>query len=454
VLAELEHPGLARVYDLDFDADRPYLVMEFVRGCHLEQYARQRRVTSVEAARLVAAAARALHVAHSRGVLHLDLKPRNILVDERGQPRLIDFGLARCENAWGHSVVMPVGLFGTVAYMAPEQVRGDAAGLTLQSDLYALGGVLFFLLTGHAPREGDSFTDLLLRASRGEWNQQLLEQPEIPADLRRVCRRAMAFQRDQRYANAEELAADLEQFVTAAERGRNRWPVTALAGLVIVLTLVGGWWKWRTPAAPVPPAAGQAGMVAAPSVPTDLTYPVLQVRVWRAGQPPERFTDLAEAVPLRTGDELKVRADVPAGYHAALVAYNSTDGVRWLNGLEAEATERTLQFPKIPEQAAPMQGPPGTEVLLLVVRRLRPVKPDELSALWPRESSWAALTGSVMVALQPETLKLLRPSRGFGAPRDHVDPRDDVQRRLLQLGERLVEEFDYFELLAFPCESQ
>ena len=100
LLADLEHINLVRIYDLDFHNDRPFLVMEYIHGRNLEDYARDEPVTPRRAAELVAKLAGALAMVHRRGIIHRDIKPRNILIDEAGQPRLIDFGLARLRHAW------------------------------------------------------------------------------------------------------------------------------------------------------------------------------------------------------------------------------------------------------------------------------------------------------------------------------------------------------------------
>src|SRR5207244_3541115 len=100
ILAELDHPFLARIYDLDIHEERPFLVMEYVHGQNLEQYAKQQVLTPIQCAQMLAKIARALALAHQRGVIHRDLKPRNLLIDANGEPRIIDFGLANFNDAW------------------------------------------------------------------------------------------------------------------------------------------------------------------------------------------------------------------------------------------------------------------------------------------------------------------------------------------------------------------
>jgi tRNA A-37 threonylcarbamoyl transferase component Bud32 len=217
LLAELDHPNLARVYDLDLHEGCPFLVMEYVRGPDLQQYAEQERPTPRQAAALVAGVARALGVAHGRGITHQDIKPSNILIDEAGRPRLIDFGLARLRRAWADEAAQPDG--GTPAYMAPEQARGETGRVGRRSDLFALGAVLYHLLTGKPPFED------LDRAARCDFDKSALRGAGVPRWLEAICLRAMAPRPEDRYARAEDLAGALDRVV-----GKPKPPRAALAG--------------------------------------------------------------------------------------------------------------------------------------------------------------------------------------------------------------------------------
>jgi len=190
ILAELDHPNLARVYDLDFDHDRPFLVMEYVRGRNLRQVAEQQPFGPRQAASLIAKVARALAPAHARGVIHLDVKPDNIVIDEAGQPRLIDFGIARIQDAWAHDTAEADAIRGTLGYVAPEQARGEQTDG--RSDVFALGATLYFLLVGRGPLAGLSVDDVLDRAQRCDFDRQALHSAGIPGALRRICLRAVA----------------------------------------------------------------------------------------------------------------------------------------------------------------------------------------------------------------------------------------------------------------------
>jgi tRNA A-37 threonylcarbamoyl transferase component Bud32 len=253
LLAELDHPNLARMYDLDLHDGRPYLVMEYVRGRNLRQYVQQHRLSPREAALLVAKIARAMDAAHARGIIHQDLKPTNILIDEAGQPRIIDFGMARLRHAWGESPVESGSVSGTLQYMPPEQARGDTDQVSHRSDIFALGAILYSLLAGRPPYTERDITTLLERASRCNFDRSPLD--GVPRRLRYVCLRAMEADPADRYQNADELAAELEKAV------RPRWPLPVAAGLVAVLVSAAVWFS---------------GVVHQPDLPDYVTAPLRQ----------------------------------------------------------------------------------------------------------------------------------------------------------------------------------
>jgi predicted Ser/Thr protein kinase len=146
LLAECAHPNLVRVVDLDLHEGRPFLVMEHVRGLNLQQLAEQRRPGPRQAARLVAGLAGAVAYIHARGIVHQDIKPANVLIDDEGRPKLIDFGLARLRHAWTDDASGSMG--GTISYMSPEQALGRHERIGPWTDVFGLGGVLYYLLTG------------------------------------------------------------------------------------------------------------------------------------------------------------------------------------------------------------------------------------------------------------------------------------------------------------------
>ena len=199
--------------------------MEYVHGRNLEQYASEEPVTPRRAAALVAKLAEVMAVAHRHGITHCDIKPKNILIDKLGEPRLIDFGMARLRHAWSDRA--PSSWGGTVAYMAPEQARLEIDRIGPRSDIFALGGVLYFLLTGQPPFVGETQDEVWDRARRCDFEAGALRAAKVPRRLERICLKAMAADPADRYATAEALAEGAETLRRQAKssgcgRGRVR----------------------------------------------------------------------------------------------------------------------------------------------------------------------------------------------------------------------------------------
>jgi formylglycine-generating enzyme required for sulfatase activity/predicted Ser/Thr protein kinase len=233
LLAELDHPNLAKIYDLDLFEGRPYLVLEYVRGLNLRQHVAQHPVRPVEAASLVASLAEAVGAAHARGAIHRDIKPENIVIDDRGRPKLIDFGLAQIRDAWLQEYGWPGEIAGTAAYMAPEQARSDQAAIGVRSDVFGLGAVLFFLLAGIGPFEDATLDASLQRARQCQFDAALLQSRRVPRRLASVCLKALEKDASLRYASANDFARDLQDFARSARRRR-----TTLMGRVCLVLLL------------------------------------------------------------------------------------------------------------------------------------------------------------------------------------------------------------------------
>jgi predicted Ser/Thr protein kinase len=240
ILCELDHPNLVRVYDLDIHDGRPFVVMEFVRGRNLKQIADQSPPPARQAVAWAAEVALALEYAHRRGVVHQDIKPQNVLLDESGRPRLIDFGMARWRHGWTDSHKGPSG--GTLKFMAPEQARGDFERVGACSDIFALGGLLYFLLTGRAPFGGETRSEQWRRASECDFDRTLLRTKGIPRRLERIVLKAMAADPADRYAPAGKMAAALNSFLRRPRRLAVQAAVLLLAALAAI-----GWAAWPRP---------------------------------------------------------------------------------------------------------------------------------------------------------------------------------------------------------------
>jgi len=251
VLAELEHPAIARLIDGGTDDDgRPFLVMEYVDGQALDAYCDRAGLTQPERLRLFVAVCRAVQHAHQRLIIHRDLKPSNILVTPDGRPKLLDFGLAKMLDPHRAALRSPhtqAGQFmGTIAYAAPEQVAGSAPEQDVRTDVYALGMILYRLAAGrHAYSLDGSMSDVLDRITRVMPEPPSTTNPRVGHELDTIVMKAIAKDRDRRYQSAAELADDVERLLAGEPvlaRGTSRWYLlrkTAARHRVTLSTIAG-----------------------------------------------------------------------------------------------------------------------------------------------------------------------------------------------------------------------
>ena len=205
--ASLTHPNVVGVYDAGEEGGRPFIVMEHVRGRSLSERLSESRLTVQRALEITGDAALGLHYAHERGLVHRDIKPGNILVADDGQVKVADFGIARAVNA--ENATQTASVFGTAAYIAPEQAQGQEVDRT--TDVYALGCVLYELLTGRAPFEGDSAVALAYKHVSEMPTPPSEVHSDLPADCDAIVLKAMAKDPADRYPTARELNADLQR---------------------------------------------------------------------------------------------------------------------------------------------------------------------------------------------------------------------------------------------------
>ncbi|MDG2030998.1 MAG: tetratricopeptide repeat protein [Phycisphaerales bacterium] len=217
-LARLSHPGIAQVYSAGVDSHEgraiPFFAMEYIADAmELTEWADERALNQVQRLRLFQTVCEAVSHGHQRGVMHLDLKPGNILVNAEGQPKVIDFGVAQMEEK-EKGVAHRRQIVGTLQYMPPEQVRGDA-DMDISCDVYALGVVLYQLLTGELPYEIDTTSIRAATTSVLEARiPSILEiRPDLGLDLDAIIAKALAKSPDDRYRSASELGEDIRRYL-------------------------------------------------------------------------------------------------------------------------------------------------------------------------------------------------------------------------------------------------
>ncbi|MDU5334221.1 Stk1 family PASTA domain-containing Ser/Thr kinase [Enterococcus sp.] len=230
---EMVHPNIVGVYDVDEEDGMQYLVMEYVKGMDLKRYIQMHQhIPYGKIVDIMEQILSAVSLAHAHGIIHRDLKPQNILMDQAGVVKIADFGIAIALSET--SLTQTNSMLGSVHYLSPEQARGSMA--TKQSDIYALGIILYEMITGSVPFDGESAVTIALKHFQDEMPSVKGFDPEVPQALENIVMHATAKEPADRYKTAEEMAADLSTALTPARANELPWRPTVMLDETKVLT--------------------------------------------------------------------------------------------------------------------------------------------------------------------------------------------------------------------------
>jgi len=220
--ARLDHPNIVRIYHCDEHEGLPYFSMELILGGSLVNRSAGLPWHAPAAAHLVRTLALAIHHAHQHNVVHRDLKPSNVLLRADGTPKITDFGLAKQLDS-SLDLTASGRILGSARYMAPEQAEGNIRAIGPATDIHALGAILYELLTGRRPFDGDTLLEALNQVRWSEPVPPRVIRPEVPAAVEAICLRCLRKDPARRYGTAEELAGALQHYL-AEGRGSLEYP--------------------------------------------------------------------------------------------------------------------------------------------------------------------------------------------------------------------------------------
>jgi serine/threonine protein kinase len=444
LLVQCDHPNLVRVIDFDFHEGRPFLVMDLVRGPNVQQYAKEHRPSPRQAARIVAELASAVAYIHGRGIVHQDIKPSNVVIDEQGRPRLIDFGLARMRDAWRDDASQSIG--GTISYMSPEQALGLVEKVGPRTDVFGLGGLLYFLLTGRPLYQSTSRFGALKQASEGDQISLRAFNPTVPISLERICRKALAPDPALRHPAAGDLERELRRFL--------RRPMVVSIGAAVLSIAALGFLALRArpdrraptvnPSSDPPAIASSDALAVAPRI---ISF---EISHFQGENPPKELGPIGESpAPILFDDDVRVHARLDAPAYCYLIALNPDGKVQLCHPSKpAESPPRSQEigYPA-GNLYFPLTDGVGLQVFILLASR-RPLPPfadwdGQRSLHWqPVAADDAGVWGFDGRAFKP----LVGERRGEPRPhRGPPQPYEDVCKYLAKLSG-----VDAVNAVAFP----
>jgi eukaryotic-like serine/threonine-protein kinase len=208
----LDHPNIVSIYEVGEENWHYFYTMKYVPGVNLAQKLLSFRFPRLKSVEIIAVLAEAVAFAHQNGILHRDINPGNILIDQFGRPFLTDFGVAKIVND-ETDLTRTVAILGTPSYISPEQAMGRSKEVTAASDVYSLGAVLYEVLTGQPPFQAETTFALLQKVINVQPVQPELLNPEIDPSLSAICMRALAKECEQRYQSADAFSKDLYRYL-------------------------------------------------------------------------------------------------------------------------------------------------------------------------------------------------------------------------------------------------
>ena len=255
IASKLRDNNIVKIHDVNDEEDFAFIVSDFIDGTSLNRWAKQNNLSVREVCKLCITISLAMENAHQNGVVHRDLKPSNIVMDKSGQPHILDFGLSKSRTASEGSLVRHGSPFGTPAFMPPEQVIGQSELIDAKSDVYALGIILYQMLTGFLPFSGEEIFESICNDAPKPIHTF---DSKLPMALNAIAMKALAKNPDDRYLSAEAFAEDLQRFMDGRRVSSypkldlrvvtttaKRWAILSSAMLMAILLVVATYFWWN-----------------------------------------------------------------------------------------------------------------------------------------------------------------------------------------------------------------